>query len=92
MVKLVSIKKLSSGEKKYIATFTNGRTTRFGAKGYEDYTTHKDPKRREAYRKRHAGDLQTKDPTRAGFLSWYILWNKPTLEESIKDYKKRFNM
>ena len=29
----------------------------FGAAGYEDYTTHQDPQRRAAYRRRHAGIL-----------------------------------
>jgi hypothetical protein len=27
-----------------------------------------------------------------GTLALYILWNKPTLQESIKDYKKKFNL
>jgi hypothetical protein len=27
----------------------------------------------------------------AGTLALYILWNKPTIKESIKDYKKKFN-
>jgi hypothetical protein len=91
-MKLVSITKQTSGEKKYVALFTNGKSVRFGARGYEDFTTHKDPERKERYRKRHAKDLETKDPTRAGFLSWYILWNKPTIKASIADYKKRFNL
>jgi len=25
-------------------------------------------------------------------LARWILWNKPTIKESIKDYKKRFNL
>jgi hypothetical protein len=28
----------------------------------------------------------------AGALSRWILWNKPTLAASIKDYKKRFGL
>ena len=28
----------------------------------------------------------------AGALSRYILWSKPTLKESIADYKKKFNL
>ena len=26
------------------------------------------------------------------YLSMYILWNKPTLKQSIKDVEKRFNI
>ena len=32
-------------------------------------------------------DTRTGDPTRAGYLSLYILWNKPSLKASITDYK-----
>ena len=37
-------------------------------------------------------DTSTKDPMRAGYLSLYILWNKPSLSGSILDYKKRLNI
>jgi hypothetical protein len=47
---------------------------------------------RDRYRTRHKKDLDTKDPTRAGYLAYYLLWNKETLTESIKDYKKKFNL
>lgn len=95
MWKLVSIKESPKADKKYVATFSDGekvKHTHFGAAGMEDYTIHKDDERRERYRNRHRKDLMTNDPTRAGFLSWYILWNKKSLRESIADYKKRFNM
>jgi hypothetical protein len=87
---LIRLEEANDGKHKYIAYFSNGRKTRFGAKGYEDYTMHNDVKRREAYRKRHAKDLNTNDPYRAGYLSFYILWNLPTIEASVKDYNKRF--
>ena len=88
------IKLESAGDKKhkYIAYFADGRKTKFGAYGFEDFTTltHKDIERRDRYRVRHKKDLETKDPYRAGYLSYYILWNKPTLTESVKDYNKLF--
>ena len=64
----------------------------FGAAGMDDYTITKDKEQRERYRKRHQKDLRTNDPMRPGYLSYYLLWNKPTLQESIKDYKKKFNL
>ena len=76
------------------ATFeVNGKTkhTDFGAKGMSDFTKHKDKGRRGRYITRHTKDLQTNDPTRAGFLSMYVLWNKEGLRASISDYKKRLN-
>jgi hypothetical protein len=93
----MTIKPSTKPGKKLMATFTkdNGRTkiTHFGAKGMDDYTITKDKERRRLYRERHKKDLATKDPTRAGFLSYYILWGDSTSRaENIKNYKKRFNL
>ena len=79
--------------KKWRAGFDDGSHTDFGAAGMEDYTTHHDKERRERYRSRHRKDLDTNDPTRAGYLSWYLLWGDSTsLRTNIADYKHRFNM
>lgn len=74
---------------KYMAMFNDGTTTKFGARGYEDYTIHKDKRRRQRYILRHGKDLSTNDPTRAGYLSMFLLWNKPDLNQSLRDYKRR---
>jgi len=59
----------------------------------DDYTITKDKEQRERYRTRHKKDLETKDPTRAGYLSYYILWGDNTsIRENIKNYKKKFNL
>lgn len=92
MVKLVKVVPSTNFTKKYDAHFSDGTKTSFGASGYDDYTQHHDEERRKAYRSRHKKDLETNDPTRAGYLSYYILWNKPTLKASIEDYKRMFNM
>jgi hypothetical protein len=95
-MKLLSIKPMEDGKHKYQATFEkpDGTTkkTSFGAKGYTDFILSKDETKRDLYKARHAKDLKTDDPTRAGYLSMFILWNKPTLKASIADYKKRFNL
>ena len=80
-----------------MAVFTrdNGRkkTTHFGASGMDDYTKTKNKEQRARYRSRHKKDLQTGDYTRAGYLSWYILWgNSTSRRENISAYKKRFNL
>jgi hypothetical protein len=77
----------------------------FGASGYRDYTLINDktskfylPKildrnvTKDSYRRRHQKDLDTKDPMRPGFLSYYILWNKKTLAGSIKYFKNKFKL
>ena len=58
-----------------------------------DYTLHKDKERRERYRKRHAKDLKTNDPMRAGYLSYYILWGESkSIRKNIETYKRIFNL
>ena len=94
-VKLVSIKKSPKSGKKLRATFTSvsGKTkhTDFGAAGMSDYTKHRDRDRRQRYIDRHAKDLRTNDPTRAGYLSMFVLWNKPSRKASIANYRSRLN-
>jgi hypothetical protein len=95
MIKVKSFKKLKGNSKKYEITFEkNGKTytRKFGAAGMSDYTVHKDKDRRERYISRHKKDLRTNDPMRAGYLSMYILWNKPSLKSSLADYKRRLNV
>ena len=91
MVKLLSIVPSPITGKKYSATFDNGKHTDFGDSNYSDFRIHKDTKRKAAYISRHTNE-NWNDPTTAGALARWILWNKPTLTESISDYKKRFGV
>jgi hypothetical protein len=94
-IKLLSVKKSNKSGKKFMATFeTNGRkkVIHFGAAGASDYTKHKDKERRSRYIFRHHKDLGTGNPARAGFLSMFILWNKPSLQSSIADYRRRLGI
>ena len=91
-INLISIKKSNRSGKKLMATFKidgRSRVIHFGAAGMSDFTKHNDIKRRNRYIFRHKKDLKTNDPTRAGYLSMYVLWNKRTIKASITDYKRR---
>lgn len=99
----VEISRSSNPQKKLMAVFYDSegkklKTTHFGQRGASDYTKHGDKERMERYLERHGGGTTTstkedwKDPTTAGSLSRWILWNKPDLEGSFKDYLKRFNL
>lgn len=93
---LIKITKSDRKDKKLMAIFENclnGRqkTTHFGAKNYEDFRTHKDPERKQRYLDRHRKNENWDNPTSAGSLSRYLLWNKTSLKASIVDYKKRFH-
>jgi hypothetical protein len=94
-MKLLSIKPSDKPEKKLQATFeTDGRTktTHFGAAGMTDFTKSKDEARKERYLARHKATENWNDPTSAGALSRWILWNKTSLEASKADYKRRFGL
>lgn len=96
-MRLVKVTRSTRPEKKMMAVFEmdNGRTktTFFGASGMDDYTLTHDEEQRARYRKRHQKDLQTGDPTRSGFLSYYILWGDSTSKrKNIQAYKTKFNL
>ena len=95
-MKLISITPSTKSDKKMVAIFDNDgrkKTTHFGASGMDDYTLTHDKEQRARYRLRHAKDLQTNDPTKAGFLSYYILWGDSiSMKTNIAHYKDKFNL
>lgn len=66
----------------------------FGAEGMEDFTTHKDEQRKQRFLSRFQKLIKEyeNDPSAPITLSKYILWNKPTIAESLGDYKKHFGL
>ena len=64
----------------------------FGQFGGSTYIDHKDKTKQSAYLKRHIVNEVWSDPFSAGALSRWILWNKPTLEASLRDYSRRFGI
>ena len=102
-MKLISVKPSDRKDKKLTATFClcegeskccdkKKKKVHFGYKGGSTYIDHKDDKKKDAYIARHKVNENWNDPTTAGALARYILWNKKTLSESIADFKKRFNL
>ena len=86
----IIISKIDKKNKKFDARIDGKRTVSFGSAGMSDFTKHKDPERKQRYLNRHKKNENWSDPTTAGFYATNILWNKPTLTESIKDTNKRF--
>lgn len=96
-MKLVSVKPARDGIHKYVAHFVqdNGRdkNVKFGAKGYSDFTVHKDNERRLRYLKRHRGMGENwNDPTTPGALSRWILWEYPEFDQAVREFRKRFDL
>jgi len=85
---MVFFHKANDGIHKYVAVFDD-RQVKFGAVGYTDYTKSHDDERKRLYLIRHRHE-NWNNPKTPGALSRWILWNKPTVAESIADYKHRF--
>lgn len=81
-----------SGKKFTIVDPESAKEVHFGDSNYEDFTEHGDEDRKESYLKRHRPGQRWDDPNTAGFWARWLLWNKPTLNESIKDTESRFNL
>ena len=66
------------------------KTVQFGAKGMEDFTTHKDEERKKRYINRHIKNelpLWSHDPENlltAAYYSRYLTWQEPTIEQGLK--------
>lgn len=92
VLRLVAVRPSERRDKKLAALFSNGTCTHFGARGYQDFTQHGDERRKASYIARHGALEDWTDPVAAGTLSRYLLWNKPTLAASIRDYRRRFGL
>lgn len=79
-------------DKKYMVITPDGKTIHFGSRGYSDYTIHKDKIRRERYILRHVKNENWNNYNTPGFWARYLLWNKPTILQSIKDMENRFGI
>ena len=82
----------NDGKHKYYIITKSEKKIYFGAAGYSDFTKHKDVARKLRYIIRHEKneDWSKSGIDTAGFWSYWLLWNKPTIKESYEDIKKRF--
>ena len=93
--------KSDNPEKKYYVELegSSGRRKRvyFGAAGMNDYTTFpalEREERKNRYIQRHRAneDWSASGIETAGFWAKHILWNQPTISESLRDTKIRFRL
>lgn len=90
----INIKKSKEQGKRYDALFVDAKTGRekrisFGVVGEKDFIALQDPLQRDFYDFKWEKKQNWKDLMSRGALQKYILWNKSSLEKSIKDYKRR---
>tara|TARA_R100001086_G_scaffold250100_1_gene193816 strand:+ start:3838 stop:4128 length:291 start_codon:yes stop_codon:yes gene_type:complete len=89
----IVLKRSDKPDKKYMVKVDN-KTIHFGSRGMSDFTKNKDPERKNRYIARHKKreNWSKSGIKTAGFWSKHILWNKPTIRESIKNTENRFNI
>ena len=85
------IRKSTLKTKKY-DVFNNKKKISFGASGYTDFTTNHDIIKKINYIKRHIVNEDWTNLNKAGTWSRFILWNKKTIDESIKDMEHHFKI
>jgi hypothetical protein len=86
------IKASTRKEKRFMATFNNGKTIHFGSANGQTFIDHGDKIKRENYINRHK---KNEDWTKvnAGSLSRFLLWGDyTTLEQNHNVYMKKFNI
>ena len=93
----IIIEKSDKADKKYKAIVHGNKTVYFGQTGFSDMTLHKDPLRRDRYINRNKKNQEKFWNSRDGidhasFYAKNILWNQPSLNKSIEDTNKRFNL
>ena len=82
----------SSRNGKKLMVTHQGKTIHFGASDYDDYiTSGGNDEKKKRYISRHKWEDHN-DLTKAGSWARWILWNLPTLKESIKNMEKKFNI
>jgi hypothetical protein len=87
------IEKSSKANKRFMATFANGKKVHFGQKGGSTYIDHKDKTKRDAYIARHKVREDFNDPYSAGALSRWLLWGDfTTLEKNHQAFMKKFKV
>lgn len=96
MVKLQSFGPSTNADKKYMVVLLkpDGRkkTIHFGAKGMDDFTKTGDVEQKSRYIQRHKDRENWNDPLTAGFWAKHILWNKSSVQSSLADTKRQFNL
>lgn len=90
----IDIKRSKQPGKRFDALFLNAKTGNekriaFGNVGEKDFIALQDNDQRDFYDFKYKNKQNWKDLMSRHALQKYILWNKGSMESSIRDYKKR---
>jgi hypothetical protein len=85
----VILKRSPRSDKKWLVK-VDDKNVNFGQEGYQDFTMHKNEERQNNYINRHRKNENWGNWFTPGFWSRWLLWNKPTLKESIESIESQF--
>jgi hypothetical protein len=88
---MIVLKKSNNSKHKFMAKFSDGTVVRFGAKGYSDYTMHKDKERMKRYIVRHKRGRENwsrSGAKTAGFWARWLLWSEPNFQKALRKTEK----
>ncbi len=100
----ITLKQSTRQGKKFMVQFINketnkSKTVHFGALSYDDYirlnhigSKSQADEHKERYLSRHSKNENWTDITTAGFWSRWLLWNLPTMRESVSYIENKFNV
>ena len=92
------ILKKSTKPNKKLMLVSENKTVHFGSKPNKDFTIYSKEgkeianKRKQLYDNRHKAREDWSDMLSNGALAKFVLWNKPNLQSSMRDFGKRFNL
>ena len=84
--------KSDRADKKYYIITNDNKKVYFGQASASDFTLHKDEARKQRYINRHKKNENWNNKDTAGFWSRWLLWEKPTINESYEYIRKKFNI
>ena len=79
-------------DKKYYIITNDNKKVYFGQASASDFTLHKNEARKNLYINRHKKNENWNNKDTAGFWSRWLLWEKPTINESYEYIRKKFNI
>ena len=90
-MKLLDVKRSDRKDKRFVATFDDGKKIHFGQKGGKTFIDEQDEKKKSNYIARHKvnEDWSKVNP---GSLARFVLWSQPTLTGGIKEFKKNLGV
>ena len=81
-------------QKKTVKACQNGKEKiiQYGYRGMQDFTQHKDEKRKKNYLSRHGKEDHTiSNALSPAFLARHVLWSEKTVPEAVRKLNRKYN-